>query len=444
MTSSTVNLRGVVGNGSLTFPTPKVQETGGGTDFSQVLENATCKDSVPDSGVQTQTTKDKHQVEKEVPAEDVSEPTQTDDSTENDTVKGVTESQKPENVDVPEEDLEEAMEVIGTVILEIQQLFCDTLGISKEELMQALETLGMTEMDMLAAGSASKLVLYLEGKNEMALLTDENLYNTVQSLERELQQISEHLIKDLEEVSPEDAGQLLDKALEAMKGAEASKEAPVINITETTEAPEVVAHQGVSEGERSSKEGKGEEQKSDSNLMAGNQVFNADFHKNIVEVQNADTVFDMEQTRMIMDQIMEYMDIQLDAEESTLQMQLHPETLGTLQITISAKEGVMTAQFTAESEAVKAVLENQIVQLQDKFEQQNIKVEAIEIAVATHGFEQNLQQDDNSGSYQEEQKKARVRKLDLDSLEAIDELPEEDRVVADMMQLHGNRLDFMA
>ena len=171
---------------------------------------------------------------------------------------------------------------------------------------------------------------------------------------------------------------------------------------------------------------------------------NNNFQQNVANVQSAEAVFEMEQTRMIMDQILEHMDIKLNAEESTLQMQLHPEELGTLQVTISAKEGVMTAQFTAESEAVKAVLENQIIQLQDKFDQQNIKVDAIEISVATHGFEQNLQQDDHDGNYQEEEKKSRVRKIDLGSLEAMEDLPEEDQVVADMMQLHGNRVDYMA
>ncbi len=442
MTSSTVNLRGVVGNGGFSIPAPKVQETGGGTDFSQVLENAASKESVQDCGVQT--AKDNRQAEQEAPVEEVQDTQQTEVRDAKEETKGVTESQKPENVEVSEEDLEEAMEVIRSAVLEIQQLFCETLGISKEELTQALDALGMTEMDLLAAGNASKLTLYLEGQNELALLTNEELYNTVQNLEGALQQISEDLIQDLNQVSPEDAGQLFDKALKAMEETGAPKETPVISITDNTEAQEVIAPQKTEGGEKNAGEGKSEEHQNSSNLFAGNQVVNNNFHQNIANVQNTEVVFEMEQTQMIMDQIMEYMDIQLEAEESTLQMQLHPEELGTLQVTISAKEGVMTAQFTAESEAVKAVLENQIMQLQDKFDQQNIKVEAIEIAVATHGFEQNLQQDDNSGSYQEEEKKSRVRKIDLDSLDAIEELPEEDQVVADMMQLHGNRLDYMA
>ena len=114
---------------------------------------------------------------------------------------------------------------------------------------------------------------------------------------------------------------------------------------------------------------------------------------------------------------------------------------------IAAKYGVHAKGYglgIRDEEAVKAVLENQIMQLQDKFDQQNIKVEAIEISVATHGFEQNLQQGEEKDTYEEENPRPRVRKIDINSLDAVDELPEEDQVVAEMMQLHGNSIDYMA
>ncbi|MBQ7919988.1 MAG: flagellar hook-length control protein FliK [Lachnospiraceae bacterium] len=443
MTSSTVNLRGIACTGGFQMPAPKVQETGGGTEFSQVLENATSRDNVQEQSVDS--TKDNCKVEQEAPVEEVQETEQTDVRDVKEDTKGVTESQKPENVEVSEDDLEAAMEVIQSAILEIQELFCETLGVSKEELTQALDALGMTEMDLLATGNVSKLTLHLQGENELALLTNEELYNTVQSLEEAVQQISEDVVQNLNEVSPEDAQQLFGEAVKALEMTNTSNEAPVIEITDETPQQEVVSTlEKPEERKTNTGNGKSEEHQNSSNLLAGNQVVTGNFQQNIANVQSTEVVFEMEQPQMIMDQIMEHMDIQLNAEESTLQMQLHPEKLGTLQVTISAKEGVMTAQFTTESEAVKAVLENQIIQLQDKFDQQNIKVEAIEITVATHGFEQNLQQDDQKDNYQEEEKKSRVRKIDLGSLETMEELPEEDQVVADMMQLHGNRVDYMA
>lgn len=417
MASSTVNLRGISGAGSFTYPTPQVQGNKG-ADFGQFLENATAKEDVqrPDAY------ESKPAKAEEAPVEEVSDTEQTDVRDVKEEPKGVTESQKPDKVDVPEDDLEEAMEVIQSAILEIQQLLCEKLNMSKEELAKALEALEMTELDMLEAGNATKLVLYAEGQNEMALVTNEGLYNMVQDLENTMAQMSDELMEGVQAVSAEDADALLEQALKAMetKGA-------VVNVSDKTTGEEMDNGQSLG-GENF--------------LMAGQ---NFDALEQVAETNPTGATYDAEQTKMLMDQILERMNVELGNEESTLEMQLHPEELGRLHITISAKEGVMTAQFTAESEAVKAVLENQMIQLQNKFEQQNIKVEAIEISVAAHGFEQNLEQGrGNENAYHEEEKKSRVRRIDLDSLDAVEELPEEDQVVADMMQLHGNRIDYMA
>lgn len=424
--SSTVNLRGISGAGSFAYPTPQVQGNSG-ADFGQFLENATAKDDV-----QRADAYESNAVRaEEASVEDVSETEQTDVRDVKEEPKGVTESQKPDNVDVSEEDLEEAMEVIQSSVLEIQQMLCEKLGMSQEELMQALDALGMTELDMLTAGNVTKLALYAEGQNEMALLTNEELYNMVQELEAAMAQMSDELMEGMQAVSSEDADSLMEQALKALNDAGAKDGAAV---TVTGDAVAEVSH----------KENEADQNPTGENfLMAGQNVDN--LQQTAQSAQSAQAAFDMEQTQMIMDQIMERMNIRLDAEETSLEMQLHPEELGNLHITISAKEGVMTAQFTAESEAVRAVLENQIMQLQNKLDQQNIKVEAIEISVATHGFEQNLEQGKgNEGSYQEEEKKPRIRRIDMSSLDAVEELPKEDQVVADMMQLHGNRVDYMA
>lgn len=346
--------------------------------------------------------------------------------------KGVTKSQKPDNGDASEEDLEEAMEVIQSSMVEIREMLCEKLGMSQEELMQALDALGMTELDLLNAGNVTRLALYAEGQSEMALLTDEELYAMVQDLEGTMAQMSHELMEGMQAVSAQDADSLMEQALKALN-EQGAKEGAAVTVS-----GDAVAKKADKETESD----KGQNSAGENILMAGQKLDNL---QQAASNTQSTAAYDAEQTRMLMDQIMERMNIRLDAEETSLDMQLHPEELGNLHITISAKEGVMTAQFTAESEAVKAVLENQIVQLQNRFDQQNIKVEAIEISVATHGFEQNLEQGREGGSsYQEEEGKPRIRRIDMGSLDAVEELPEEDRVVADMMQLHGNRVDYMA
>ena len=145
----------------------------------------------------------------------------------------------------------------------------------------------------------------------------------------------------------------------------------------------------------------------------------------------------------IMNQLMDYMRIQLNEETSSLEMQLQPESLGTLQIRISAKEGLMTAQFTTASDSVKAVLESQMVQLQQQLESQNIKVDAIEVMVETHAFESALQQGEERQQADGE-KKERTRRIDLNRLRDDEEMTDEERIVAEMMAANGNTVDYLA
>jgi flagellar hook-length control protein FliK len=95
------------------------------------------------------------------------------------------------------------------------------------------------------------------------------------------------------------------------------------------------------------------------------------------------------QTQNIYDQIADYMKIQLKPETTSLEIQLHPANLGTVNVHLTEKQGMLTAEFTTQNEAVKAAVESQIVQLKNQFEEQGIKVEAVEVSVAEQKYSQN-------------------------------------------------------
>lgn len=148
-------------------------------------------------------------------------------------------------------------------------------------------------------------------------------------------------------------------------------------------------------------------------------------------------------SQQVMNQILDYMKVSMKPEDTVLNMQLHPENLGTLHIQITAREGIMTAHFTASSEAVKAVLENQMIVLKENFEQQDIKVDAIEVTVQTHQFESNLEQGRQRGE-EESGRKPRRRRLDVNSLESGEELTEPDQILTEMMAASGSSVDYLA
>ncbi len=76
-----------------------------------------------------------------------------------------------------------------------------------------------------------------------------------------------------------------------------------------------------------------------------------------------------------------------------------------------------------------------------------VRVEAVEVTIASHEFERNLEQNAGKEERQaEEQAKAKqTRKIRLDDPEALSGvMSEEESLVAQMMADQGNSIDFTA
>ena len=149
----------------------------------------------------------------------------------------------------------------------------------------------------------------------------------------------------------------------------------------------------------------------------------------------------------IIEQITELIKIHVKSQTTEVELQLHPASLGNVKVQIASTEGVLTATFTTQNEAVKAALEAQLIQLKENFAQQGLKVESIEVNVATQGFERSLDQQNQGNRDTEENSKKSGRRIRLSGLESLEdisleELSEEDKVVADMMIRNGNTVDY--
>ena len=131
-----------------------------------------------------------------------------------------------------------------------------------------------------------------------------------------------------------------------------------------------------------------------------------------------------------------------------MEMQLNPENLGKIYVQVTAKEGVATAHLAVQNEIVKEALENQTIQLRENMNQQGIKVEAVEVTIASHEFERNLEQN-QQGSAQDEQReqasKSPRRNISMNQLDELSGLmSEEEMLVAKIMRDNGNSVDFTA
>lgn len=382
---------------------------------------------------------------------------------------------KPEETGLDSQAQQEVADAGKEVISEVAQ----ALDITEEEVLNAMEELGFAISDILDPDQMTKLVMTLSGETDnLSLLTDENLYGKVQNLLQNLSEIRQDLSEELS-IDPEELDQMLAKLAEvpgeevpAMDKADGAKEMPAengktekISITITdgdrsvklttdekgnTIQAETVHQKSPETEDSSSKEDNAQPGKDGQNPETENPLLTS-LQKD--QLQNTDTTFeqvaspDFRSSQEIMDQILDYMKIQLKPEMDQLEMQLHPASLGTLKISLVSKGGEVTAQFQVQNETVKAAVESQIAILKDSLKEQGIKVEAVEVTVESHAFESNLwqgQERGNESSYQGNRKSP--RRINLNALEEgfEEEASDEELLSAQMMKANGGTVDFTA
>ena len=154
-------------------------------------------------------------------------------------------------------------------------------------------------------------------------------------------------------------------------------------------------------------------------------------------------------TMNLLEQVAEQIRVNVSEGTSSMEMQLNPENLGKVYVNISSKEGMIHAQLAVSNEAVRAALETQVADLRQNLNQAGVKVDAIEVTVASHEFEKNLEQNQENekqqGERQQEQSGGRRRNLNLSSLDGLSGLmTEEETLAAQMMRENGNSMDVTA
>lgn len=147
-------------------------------------------------------------------------------------------------------------------------------------------------------------------------------------------------------------------------------------------------------------------------------------------------------------QVTEFTKVTVREAQTTMEMQLNPEHLGKLYIEVTTKEGNVSAHIMTQNEMVKEALESQMAELKQSMNQAGVKVDAVEVTVGSHEFEKNLEQNAKQDERQaEEQEKAspKTRRINLDELDELSGvMSEEEALVAQIMADHGNSVDYTA
>ena len=355
----------------------------------------------------------------------------------------------------------------------------EKLSVSTDAVTEAMQELGMELKDLLVPENITELMMALTGEDQMSLVTDEALYNKMMELTALTKEAGEELMKELS-LTPEDLKEMLEKlSMQETDGMQNAQDEVPVNMDEetsglmtadkkeqtgtqqtdqghmtenvqmNTQQTGMQAAAGQRAGEDSAQTKENGESFADGEQGFAEHLMNRtnEFVEALTqEAEGPDSYLDAGQ---IMKQITDFMKTHLNAQGSSVELQLHPASLGTLNISVTAKNGIVTAQFAAQDEAVKTMLEGQVAELRSRLDEQGIKVEAIEVTVSSHEFERNLEQNADQDADERGEagaKRRTTRRLNLDELgeEDAEGLDDAEQIARDMMRIHGNRLDYLA
>ena len=367
----------------------------------------------------------------------------------------------------------------------------EDLGVDEEAVRTAMETLGITALGLMDPQNLAQLTVELTGAStpEDLLLQPQfvDLMQDMQSISGELMDqldlMPEEMQKLLAQMDTLETPQVLEDAsfAEGMNQAAEQNAQPDVTVNaDKVQADEIVdTDASIQPGDANVAEPVAEEAKQSGQFSSDNDGSNAenlaqrenevhtsdrtDAH---VTEQTPEMVFTTDQilnesmvqaedasylpidTMDLIEQFAENVKVTVAENASSMEMQLNPENLGKVYLQISSEQGSVRAQIAASNEAVKAALEIQVAELRETLEQSGIKVDSIEVTVASHEFERNLEQGQSrefeEGQRQQEQQSQR-RNINLSSLDELSSLmTEEEALVAQIMKDNGNSVDLTA
>lgn len=407
-------------------------------------------------------------------------------------------------------DMQKVDQAVEEFAKEVQQEVKELLGVDDAQLEAAMKELGLTYQDLMDPVNLANLVMNLTGEeDQLGLLMNADFQELMQNvevlsknllqelgmtpqeaaevfaqLEQNAAQITEEVPQQMQEVTDTQADVLKVQQTDDVQITE--QKSQVTGLTETNAAAtesvesdgnvqnveEPVSQEVRVENDQTASQQEGQQEEApensmttedDASLLQQNDtteksIFTEHTFQQTVQTIRTDNITAAPTTAVphnvvfntldVIRQVSEFTRVMYQGDTTNMEMQLNPENLGKIYVQVTAKEGVVTAHLAVQNEIVKEALENQTIQLRENMNQQGIKVEAVEVTIASHEFERNLEQN-QQGSAQDEQReqasKSPRRNISMNQLDELSGLmSEEEMLVAKIMRDNGNSVDFTA
>lgn len=369
---------------------------------------------------------------------------------------------KEDAVDDYKDSNEESLEKkILKVSEKLKSKLCKALNISEEELNELLANSQLTILSLFNQDSLMQFAMAVSGTEDMSqILTDESALNILQTITQAVNEID---VEQLTGITKDEFSQLVTDVLNGnyvTLGVEDmdSSNSPMNNSNELLNnatnkdlamkndsgddiiADTIQVEDGVVNGQEDANNAKGENMdtqvdeesaqskktltidvekgtsnnegnssKNDSNTNTALDAFTNNLAVALNqtaasnEVNFAGQIAHVREVKQVIDQIVTQIKVTVTKDTQSIQMQLNPENLGRVNMTITSKNGVMTAQFIVESEAAKEAIESQIKLLIENLNDQGLKVENLEVTTREFAFNQQ----DSSQSQSQNNSKAK-------------------------------------
>ena len=413
--------------------------------------------------------------------------------------------QETESLD--EEKIKDLAEEISEITNQIVDKIKSEFEVTDEEIEEAMEVLGLTIADLTKPTELRNLLMELTGTSDsIELLTNVELYDSVKEVTDFASNLFTEVAKDFslsteqltEMINTESFEEALNEVDVSVTSNEAETEADAevvseVTVDKTTDAALAFensdkANANETKPVESNNSNESEEVPIDTEKKAPDKIekpesftqsslmndeamnersenrksFNFDSSKNqeftfnqtqAVTNQTVNTVGDIVETVTsyttgadtdnIMRQVTDYVKVHISEDVTKMEIELHPASLGTVNMQINSQNGQITAHLTVQNELVKSVLETQMIKLQETFDEQGTKVSAIEVTVAEYSL--NSQSDNN---YSEERNGrsygSKKKGINLNEIGSLDELDEEEQLEAKVMEMNGSSVNYTA
>ncbi|MDD7403884.1 MAG: flagellar hook-length control protein FliK [Butyribacter sp.] len=360
---------------------------------------------------------------------------------ENETVYSVQDDTKTvsENVTGKEQsyDFEKLEETASALKEGIRDILKENLDISDEEIDNLLEMMGITITDLLNPQILQQFVLQLHGGQEnMDFLMNEELLsdfsNLLQDMESLMTDDVQSLLMMMEQMEePVTLDEFLAQAGNADSASaqenvtgftmEADSQSETVATANNTANESVVPANDQMENmvekitvhtdKEQNDAGTGEQNtfsEETASQDASQFLFSENEQQEAGTVQAFQDVFHMtpndatqnftanisgnqrmQQMVDIVNQVSNSIRSSLNADTTTMEVQLNPESLGKVFVSLVSKEGILTATFHVQTDEAKNALESQIYTLRENLEAKNLKVESVDVQISNFDFSQS-------------------------------------------------------